>query len=361
MNKTTFRYELPNELIAQYPTRSRSASRLLTLNGTSGEFQDLRFVDLTKMLHPGDLLIFNNTRVIPARLFATKDTGGRVEIFVERILSERNIVAQLGMSKRPRSGMRLRIDEDVSVDVVSSRGDFYELCFECAETVTHVLDRVGHVPLPPYIDRVDEERDRERYQTVYAEHPGAVAAPTAGLHFDTAMFGQLRELGVDTAFLTLHVGAGTFKLIRVDDIREHEIHPEYLRIDSDVCERIETTKARGGRIIAVGTTVVRALETAAQNGRVVPFEGETRLYILPGYRFQIVDALLTNFHLPESTLLILVCAFAGTEYTLNAYCHAVDQRYRFYSYGDAMFITPGIASGDSQSGRESSIDEIRTT
>jgi len=361
MNKTTFRYELPNELIAQYPTRSRSASRLLTLNGTSGEFQDLRFVDLTKMLHPGDLLIFNNTRVIPARLFATKDTGGRVEIFVERILGERNIVAQLGMSKRPRSGMRLRIDEDVSVDVVSGRGDFYELCFECAESVTHVLDRVGHVPLPPYIDRVDEECDRERYQTIYAEHPGAVAAPTAGLHFDTAMFGQLRELGVDTAFLTLHVGAGTFKPIRVDDIREHEIHPEYLRIDSDVCARIETTKAQGGRIIAVGTTVVRALETAAQNGRVVPFEGETWLYILPGYRFQIVDALLTNFHLPESTLLILVCAFAGTEYTLNAYCHAVDQRYRFYSYGDAMFITPGIASGDSQSSRESSIDEIRTT
>lgn len=361
MKTTTFRYELPNELIAQYPTRSRSASRLLALNSTSGEFQDLRFVDLTKMLHPGDLLIFNNTRVIPARLFATKDTGGRVEIFVERILGERNIVAQLGMSKRPRSGMRLRIDEDVSVDVVSGRGDFYELYFECAESVTHVLDRVGHVPLPPYIDRVDEECDRERYQTVYAKYPGAVAAPTAGLHFDAAMFGQLRELGVDTAFLTLHVGAGTFKPIRVDDIREHEIHPEYLRIDSDVCARIETTKARGGRIIAVGTTVVRALETAAQNGRVVPFEGETRLYILPGYRFQIVDALLTNFHLPESTLLILVCAFAGTGYTLNAYCHAVDQRYRFYSYGDAMFITSGIASGDSKSSRESSIDEIRTT
>lgn len=345
MNKTTFHYELPNELIAQYPTQSRSAGRLLTLNGTSGEIQDLRFVDLTEMLHPGDLLIFNNTRVIPARLFATKDTGGRVEIFVERILGERNVVAQLGMSKRPRSGMRLRIDDDVSVDVVSRRGDFYELCFECAETVTHVLDRLGHVPLPPYIDRVDEERDRERYQTVYAEHPGAVAAPTAGLHFDAAMFGQLRELGVNTAFLTLHVGAGTFKPIRINDIREHKIHPEYLRIDSDVCARMETTKARGGRIIAVGTTVVRALETAAQNGRVVPFEGETRLYILPGYRFHIVDALLTNFHLPESTLLILVCAFAGTEYTLNAYRHAVDQRYRFYSYGDAMFITPRVASG----------------
>lgn len=345
MNKTTFHYELPNELIAQYPTQSRSAGRLLMLNGASGEIQDLRFVDLTKMLHPGDLLIFNNTRVIPARLFATKDTGGRVEIFVERILGERNVVAQLGMSKRPRSGMRLRIDDDVSVDVVSRRGDFYELCFECAETVTHVLDRLGHVPLPPYIDRVDEERDRERYQTVYAEHPGAVAAPTAGLHFDAAMFGQLRELGVNTAFLTLHVGAGTFKPIRINDIREHKIHPEYLRIDSDVCARMETTKARGGRIIAVGTTVVRALETAAQNGRVVPFEGETRLYILPGYRFHIVDALLTNFHLPESTLLILVCAFAGTEYTLNAYRHAVDQRYRFYSYGDAMFITPRVASG----------------
>jgi S-adenosylmethionine:tRNA ribosyltransferase-isomerase len=241
--------------------------------------------------------------------------------------------------------MRLRIDEDVSVDVVSCRGDFCELRFECAETVAHLLERVGHVPLPPYIDRVDNEHDRERYQTVYAEHLGAVAAPTAGLHFDVAMFGQLRELGVDTAFLTLHVGAGTFKPIRVEDIREHEIHPEYLQIDSDVCARIETTKARGGRIISVGTTVVRALETAAQNGRVIPFEGETQLYILPGYRFQIVDALLTNFHLPESTLLVLVCAFAGTEHTLNAYRHAVDQRYRFYSYGDAMFITPRVASG----------------
>lgn len=345
MKKATFRYELPNELIAQYPAQSRSAGRLLTLNGSSGEIQDLRFVDLTKILHPGDLLVFNNTRVIPARLFATKDTGGRVEILVERILGERNIVAQLGMSKRPLSGMRLRIDEDVSVDVVSCRGDFYELRFECAETVAHLLERVGHVPLPPYIDRVDNEHDRERYQTVYAEHPGAVAAPTAGLHFDVAMFGQLRELGVDTAFLTLHVGAGTFKPIRVEDIREHEIHPEYLQIDSDVCAHIEATKARGGRIISVGTTVIRALETAAQNGRVIPFEGETQLYILPGYRFQIVDALLTNFHLPESTLLVLVCAFAGTEHTLNAYRHAVDQRYRFYSYGDAMFITPRVASG----------------
>ncbi|MDH3670912.1 MAG: tRNA preQ1(34) S-adenosylmethionine ribosyltransferase-isomerase QueA [Gammaproteobacteria bacterium] len=345
MKKTTFRYELPNELIAQYPAQSRSASRLLALDGSSGDIQDLRFVDLTKMLHPGDLLVFNNTRVIPARLFATKDTGGRVEILVERILGERNIVAQLGVSKRPRPGMRLRIDEAVSVDVVSRRGDFYELRFECTETVTHLLERVGHVPLPPYIDRVDKEHDRERYQTVYAQHPGAVAAPTAGLHFDVAMFGQLRELGVDTAFLTLHVGAGTFKPIRVEDIREHEIHPEYLQIGSDVCVRIETTKARGGRIIAVGTTVVRALETAAQNARVIPFEGETGLYILPGYRFQIVDALLTNFHLPESTLLVLVCAFAGTEHTLNAYRHAVDQRYRFYSYGDAMFVTPRVASG----------------
>jgi S-adenosylmethionine:tRNA ribosyltransferase-isomerase len=345
MKKATFRYELPNELIAQHPTQSRSASRLLTLDSSSGEIQDLRFVDLTKMLHPGDLLVFNNTRVIPARLFATKDTGGRVEILVERILGERNVVAQLAMSKRPRSGMRLRIDDDVSVDVVSRRGDFYELRFKCAETVAHLLERVGHVPLPPYIDRVDKEHDRERYQTVYAEHPGAVAAPTAGLHFDMAMFGQLRELDVDTAFLTLHVGAGTFVPIRVEDIREHEIHPEYLQIGSDVCARIETTKARGGRIIAVGTTVVRALETAARNGRVIPFEGETQLYILPGYRFQIVDALLTNFHLPESTLLVLVCAFAGTEHTLNAYRHAVGQRYRFYSYGDAMFITPRVASG----------------
>jgi S-adenosylmethionine:tRNA ribosyltransferase-isomerase len=346
MKKATFHYELPKELIAQYPTQSRSASRLLAFNGASGEIQDLRFVELTRILQPGDLLIFNNTRVIPARLFATKDTGGRVEILVERILDERKILAQLGMSKRPRCGMRLWIDEDISVAVVSNRGGFYELCLEGAETITHLLERVGHIPLPPYIDRVDEERDRERYQTVYAKHPGAVAAPTAGLHFDAAMFDELRRLGVDTAFLTLHVGAGTFKPIRADDIREHEIHAEYLRIDSDLCARIETAKARGGRIVAVGTTVVRALESAAQNGRVVPFEGETQVYILPGYRFQIVDALLTNFHLPESTLLILVCAFAGTERTLNAYRHAVDQRYRFYSYGDAMFITPRVASGN---------------
>lgn len=340
MKKIAFHYELPNELIAQYPTQSRSASRLLALNGVSGEVKDLRFSELTKILQPGDLLIFNDTRVIPARLFATKDTGGRVEILIERILGERKILAQLGMSKRPRDGMRLWIDEDVSVNVVAISGGFYELCFECTETITELLERVGHVPLPPYIERVAEEYDRERYQTVYAKRPGAVAAPTAGLHFDIAMFDGLRRLGVETAFLTLHVGAGTFQPIRADDIRKHEMHAEYLRVNSDVCARIETTKARGGRIVAVGTTVVRALESAVQNGRIVPFEGETQLYILPGYRFQIVDALLTNFHLPESTLLVLVCAFAGIERTLNAYRHAVDQRYRFYSYGDAMFIAP---------------------
>lgn len=340
MKKAIFHYQLPSELIAQQPTPSRSGSRLLALNGVSGEVEDLRFVDLPGILHSGDLLIFNDTRVIPARLYATKETGGRVEILVERILGARRIVAQLGMSKRGRPGMYLRVDDNISVAIVSRCGDFYELCFECAETVMQVLQRLGHVPLPPYIGRIDEAYDRERYQTVYAEHPGAVAAPTAGLHFDAFIFGQLREHDVDTAFLTLHVGAGTFQPIRGEDVRDHEIHPEYVQIGSDVCARIEATKQRGGRVVAVGTTVVRALESATRNGQVVPFEGDTRLYIVPGYRFQVVDALVTNFHLPESTLLMLVCAFAGIEHTMRAYRHAVDQKYRFYSYGDAMFVTP---------------------
>lgn len=342
MRTADFHYDLPRELIAQYPIEPRSASRLLVLDGASGEVQHLHFGDLTRVLRPGDLLVFNNTRVIPARLFGRKETGGRVELLVERILDDRRVLAQARASKPLRLGDYLHLEGDVCACVVARCDDFYELRIEHGEPVVHVLERIGHVPLPPYITRSDEAGDREHYQTIYAEMPGAIAAPTAGLHFDANMFEQLAAASVDTAFLTLHIGAGTFQPVRVADIRDHLLHPEYVNIGRDVCVSIDAAKSRGSRIVAVGTTVVRALETAARQGRVEPFADETDLFVYPGYRFKVVDALLTNFHLPESTLLMLVCAFAGTEQVLNAYRHAVKRSYRFYSYGDAMFVLPRI-------------------
>jgi len=339
MRKSDFNYSLPPELVAQYPASPRTASRLLHLDGASGACRDMKFTDLPALLRAGDLLVFNDTRVIPARLLGHKDSGGRIEVLIERLLDAHRVLAQVRSSKPPRPGQKLILEGGATAVVQGREGEFQALAFDTETPVTELLDRIGHVPLPPYIARVDEGADRERYQTVYARHRGAVAAPTAGLHFDEAMLDRLSKMGVDSAFVTLHVGAGTFQPLRVDDIREHRMHAEYLRVLPEVCDKINAAKKEGRRVVAVGTTVVRALETAARGGRVNAFEGETDIFIYPGYRFQIVDALLTNFHLPGSTLLMLVCAFGGTENVLNAYRHAVEQSYRFYSYGDAMFVT----------------------
>lgn len=339
MRKSNFNYSLPPDLVAQYPVSPRTASRLLHLDGASGACRDMKFVDLPALLRAGDLLVFNDTRVIPARLLGHKDSGGRIEVLIERLLDAHRVLAQVRASKPPKPGQKLMLERDVTAVVQSRDGEFYELIFDTDKPILDILDRIGHVPLPPYIGRTDETADRERYQTVYARERGAVAAPTAGLHFDEAMLGRLKQMGVDSAFVTLHVGAGTFQPLRVDDIREHRMHAEYLRVSPEVCDKINAAKRERRRVVAVGTTVVRALETAARDGHASPFEGETDIFIYPGYRFRIVDALLTNFHLPESTLLMLVCALGGTENVLKAYSHAVEKKYRFYSYGDAMFVT----------------------
>lgn len=340
MHKSDFNYQLPPARIAQAPLTERAASRLLCLDGNSGNIEDRQFSDLPNLLRRGDLLVFNDTRVIPARLFGEKDTGGRVELLIERVLDDRRALAQCRASKSPKPGQRLQLDGGVQARVVMRRDDFYEIDFEITEPLVQVLERVGHIPLPPYITRPDAREDRERYQTVFAQIPGAVAAPTAGLHFDSAMLVQLDQMGVERAFITLHVGAGTFQPLRVDDISQHHMHAEWLTVSAESAARINSAKAQGRRIIAVGTTVVRALESAARHGSVQPFAGETRIFIYPGYHFQVVDALITNFHLPESTLLMLVCAFAGMDHVLAAYRHAVAEHYRFFSYGDAMFVTP---------------------
>lgn len=338
MRKSDFHYSLPSELIAQYPASPRTASRLLSLKVTNGSWHDLRFTDVPRLLQAGDLLVFNDTRVIPARLFGRKDSGGRIEVLIERILDVRRVFAQVRASKPPKPGQKLVLDGGVIAEVHRREGEFYELVFTGDMPVTEILERFGHIPLPPYIERPDDLDDRERYQTVYAHHGGAVAAPTAGLHFDQPMLVQLKEQGIESAFVTLHVGAGTFQPVRVDDIREHRMHAEFVSVSPSTSDRINAAKKEARRVVAVGTTVVRALETAAQGGIIAPYTGETEIFIYPGYRFQIVDALLTNFHLPESTLLMLVCAFGGTETVISAYRHAVEQKYRFYSYGDAMFI-----------------------
>ncbi|HWR88611.1 MAG TPA: tRNA preQ1(34) S-adenosylmethionine ribosyltransferase-isomerase QueA [Acidiferrobacterales bacterium] len=340
MLKSDFFYQLPPELIAQEPLAERASSRLLSLDGMTGHIEDRRFTDLPTLLGRGDLLVFNNTRVIAARLFGEKDTGGRIELLIERVLHDRRVLAQCRASKPPKPGQGLLLERAVRARVVGRKGEFYEIEFEGTEPLLQVLERIGHIPLPPYIARPDADTDRERYQTVFAQAPGAVAAPTAGLHFDPAMLARLDVLGVERTFVTLHVGAGTFQPLRVDVIGQHRMHSEWLEVSADAAAQVNAAKQAGRRVIAVGTTVVRALETAAADQRVQPFAGETDIFIYPGYRFRIVDALLTNFHLPESTLLMLVCAFAGTQHVLNAYRHAVAQRYRFFSYGDAMFVLP---------------------
>ncbi len=338
MRRQDFHYELPPERIARFPLPERAASRLLELRLPRGSIVDRRVRDLVELLRPGDLLVLNDTRVIPARLLGRKDTGGRVEILVERILAPDRALAHVRASKAPRPGGELRLEDGTRLEVSGRREALFELAFPPDRPVMDVLQALGHVPLPPYLRRPDTPQDRERYQTVYAREPGAVAAPTAGLHFDAALLDALRKRGVGTARITLHVGAGTFQPVRVERIEAHRMHPEWLRVSQSVCEAVTRARARGGRVVAVGTTVVRALETAAAGGPLAPFEGETRLFITPGYRFRVVDALLTNFHLPESTLLMLVCAFGGHEVVMRAYRHAVAAGYRFYSYGDAMFL-----------------------
>lgn len=338
MQRSDFSFNLPKHLIAQQPLDSRTDSRLLYIRSIGCQFQDRHFVDFPSLLAPGDLLVFNDTRVIPARLFGRKVSGGHVEILVERVLDDNRVLAQLRASRAPKSGTRLYLNGDVNVIVLQRVESFFVLQFEDCRPVDEILQAIGHIPLPPYIGRSDTAVDSCRYQTVYAQQPGAVAAPTAGLHFDEAMLERIDAMGVDRAFITLHVGAGTFAPIRVDDIRQHVMHSERVQVSAQVCDQVKATRACGGRVIAVGTTSVRALESASAEGVIKPFDGETRLFITPGYRFVSVDALLTNFHLPESTLLMLVCAFAGKSLVLEAYRHAVEQQYRFFSYGDAMFV-----------------------
>jgi S-adenosylmethionine:tRNA ribosyltransferase-isomerase len=340
MQLSDFRFDLPPELIAQHPLPGRGDSRLLAMDGPTGALRDLRFADLPALLRPGDLLVFNNTRVMRARLFGQKASGGRVEILVERLLAQDQALAQIRASKSPKPGGRILLGGGETLEVLGREGDLY-LLRALDAGFADLMQRHGHVPLPPYIARPDEAADLERYQTVFASREGAVAAPTAGLHFDGAMLTRLADLGVATAELTLHVGAGTFQPVRVQDLDGHVMHAEYLELDEEVCDRVRAARSAGGRVVAVGTTSVRSLETAAAagSGDLRPFRGDSRLFIRPGYRFRVVDAMVTNFHLPESTLLMLVCAFAGHEQVLAAYRHAVAQRYRFFSYGDAMFLT----------------------
>ncbi|MFT0181017.1 MULTISPECIES: tRNA preQ1(34) S-adenosylmethionine ribosyltransferase-isomerase QueA [Pseudomonas] len=347
MHVADFHFDLPESLIARHPLAERRGSRLLVLDGPSGELSHRHFADLLGYLRPGDLMVFNDTRVIPARLFGQKASGGKLEILVERVLDEERVLAHVRSSKSPKPGSRILIDGGAEAEMVARHEALFELKF--AEPVLPLLERVGHMPLPPYIDRPDEAEDRERYQTVYARNAGAVAAPTAGLHFDEPLLDAIRAKGVATAFVTLHVGAGTFQPVRVERIEDHHMHREWLQVDQAVVDAVAACRARGGRVIAVGTTSVRSLESAARDGQLKAFAGETDIFLYPGRPFHVVDALVTNFHLPESTLLMLVSAFAGYRETMAAYATAVAEGYRFFSYGDAMFITrnPGAQGPES--------------
>jgi len=340
LKKSDFDFELPPELIAQAPLAERSASRLLLLDVEKQSREDRLFRELPDFLRPGDLLVFNDTRVLPARLYGRKSSGGAVEILIERVTGAHEATVQLGVSKKPKEGAQIEL-ADGSVAVVLGRDDaFFRLRFESPEPLEKLLLKLGEMPLPPYIERHADASDMERYQTVYAREPGAVAAPTAGLHFDEAMLAQLRDKGIDFGYVTLHVGAGTFQPMRAEDVRDHVMHREWLNVGAALVEKIRWARAAGGRVVAVGTTVVRALESATKDGELHPFAGETQIFIFPGYRITSVDALVTNFHLPQSTLLMLVSALAGRDFMLDSYRHAVTQRYRFFSYGDAMLILP---------------------
>ena len=338
MKKSDFNYLLPDALIAQKPLAERDASRLLCMNRDSGERFDRLFTDFIGLIDKCDLLVFNDTKVIPARLFGKKQSGGKVEVLIERILDENHAIAHVKASKSPKPGALIELDGNFHCLVQGRADDLFQLEFIDAK-ILWILEQIGHIPLPPYITRAEDESDLTRYQTVFAREAGAVAAPTAGLHFDLAMMDKIRAKGVQTAFVTLHVGSGTFQPIRVEELSEHIMHNEYFAVSSETAAAVSQVRDRGGRVIAIGTTAVRALESASINGKIEPGFGYTDLFITPGYQFRSVDAMLTNFHLPESTLLMLVSAFAGYEQIMNAYQHAIDQSYRFFSYGDAMFLS----------------------
>ncbi len=344
MKLSDFNFELPPELIAHYPSEQRTGSRLLHLDGVSGAIGHHQFPDLLELVEPGDLMVFNNTRVIPARLHGQKSTGGKVEILVERILGDHKVLAHVKSNKALKPGNVVLLEGAVEAEMLERQEDLFLLEFKGGSTALSLLEQYGHVPLPPYIERADEDEDKERYQTVYSDSdkPGAVAAPTAGLHFDQAMLEQLKDKGVQLAYVTLHVGAGTFQSVRVDDIKEHKMHSEYAEVPEAVVQQILDTKANGKRVIAVGTTSVRSLESAAaasDGALIAPFASDTSIFIYPGFEFKVVDAMVTNFHLPESTLIMLVSAFSGKDNILAAYGEAIEQQYRFFSYGDAMLLT----------------------
>jgi len=348
MQLSDFKYHLPEELIAHYPAEKRSQSRLLCLDTVTGDVRHRIFSDFVDLLQADDLLVFNDTRVIPARLFGRKESGGKVEVLVERITQGNRMLAQIRASKSPKSGTVICFDQsqtdtknddsNTTATVLGREGEFYVLQFPAEVNLSEVLQHVGHIPLPPYIKRSDTVADAERYQTVYAKEEGAVAAPTAGLHFDKDLLASIRGKGIDSTFLTLHIGAGTFQPVRVDNILDHEMHKELIMVPGSVCAKVNDCKERGGRVIAIGTTTVRSLESAAVGYMLKPFCGDTDIFIYPGYDFKIVDAMITNFHLPESTLLMLVSAFSDKKMLLDAYQNAIEHKYRFYSYGDAMFL-----------------------
>jgi len=338
MQLSDFDYHLPTELIAQKPLAQRSASRLLRISPLTGDMINGQFTDITNFLNSGDLIVFNDTRVVPARLFGQKQTGGRIEVLVERILDDHTLLAHVRASKSPKPGAVLLLEDRISCVMTAREGALFELTQDSDKSWLTLLNEYGHMPLPPYIERADDDEDLERYQTVYAQNPGAVAAPTAGLHFDQALITALESKGVETAHITLHVGAGTFQPVKVENIDEHVMHTEWVQVSQSVSDAISQAHSRGNKVVAVGTTVVRSLEAAASDGSVKAFEGDVSIFITPGYQFKAVDAMITNFHLPKSTLLMLVSAFAGIELIQQAYQQAVEERYRFFSYGDAMLI-----------------------
>lgn len=338
MHLSDFDYHLPQELIARYPLEKRSASRLLCLPA-QGALSHQRFEQILEHIQPGDLLVFNDTKVIPARLFGKKLTGGKVEVFIERVLDNERVVAQVRASKKPHVGDQLQFAADIYFEVLSRKEQFYELKYtHPTRSILDVFQILGEIPLPHYMQREVEESDKTRYQTVYAKHQGSVAAPTAGLHFDAVLLQKLRDKQVNFGYLTLHIGAGTFMPVRTENIAEHKMHPEYLVLSEELATQIAATKAAGKRVIAVGTTSMRSLETASQSGATKKFTGDTDIFIYPGYEFKCVDVLITNLHLPGSTLIMLVSAFAGHAKVMSAYKEAVAQNYRFFSYGDAMWV-----------------------
>ncbi len=343
MQVNDFHFELPDELIARYPLEQRSSSRLLCMNGDTGALTHRVFSDVLTLIEPGDLVVFNDTRVIPARLFGQKESGGKLEVLIERIVDQHHVLAHVRCSRSPKPGTKIVLDGGLEADVTGRHENLFELRFNQDGSLLDALEQHGHMPLPPYMNRDDELSDRERYQTVYNKNPGAVAAPTAGLHFDDALLAQLQDKGVETAFVTLHVGAGTFQPMKVDKVEDHIMHSEYIEVSETVVEAVKATRKRGNRVVAVGTTSVRSLESASRDGEIKPFCGESDIFIFPGYEFRSVDCMITNFHLPESTLIMLVSAFAGYDHTMQAYQQAVTERYRFYSYGDAMFISRQLA------------------